>query len=122
MVLVSALGILVGLYNTMDGRRREIAILRSLGARPGHVFSVVVLEAVLLCVLGGITGIALGHAGVAVASPLLLEKIGVRVGPALGGFDALLLAGLAVIGALAGLLPAWKALRTPVAKNLHPID
>jgi putative ABC transport system permease protein len=122
VVLVSALGILVGLYNTMEGRRREIAILRSLGARPAHVFSVVILEAVLMCVLGGIVGVALGHAGVAVASPLLLEKIGVRVGPAVGGFDALLVAGLAVIGVLAGLVPAWSALRTPVAKNLHPID
>ncbi len=122
VVLVSALGILVGLYNTMEGRRREIAILRALGARPVHVFSVVVLEAVLMCVLGGLAGIALGHGGVAVASPLLLEKVGVRVGPAVGGFDAMLLAGLAGIGLLAGLLPAWKALRTPVARNLHPID
>ena len=122
VVLVSALGILVGLYNTMEGRRREIAILRSLGARPVHVFSVVILEAVLMCVLGGIAGIALGHAGVAVASPMLLEEIGVRVGPAVGGFDVSLLVGLAVIGLLAGLVPAWTALRTPVAKNLHPVD
>ncbi len=122
VVLVSALGILVGLYNTMEGRRREIAILRSLGARPAHIFSVVILEAVLMCVLGGIAGIALGHAGVAVASPILLEEIGVRVGPAVGGFDAMLLVGLAVIGLLSGLVPAWTALRTPVAKNLHPVD
>lgn len=122
VVLVSALGILVGLYNTIQGRRREIAILRALGARPVHVFSVVVLEAVLMCLIGGVAGVALGHAGVAVASPILLEEIGVRVGPAVGGFDVLLLAGLAVIGLLAGLVPAWTALRTPVAKNLHPVD
>lgn len=122
VILTAALMVLVGLYNTIQGRRREIAILRALGARPAHVFSVVVLEAVLTALLGGVAGLALGHVGVAAAAPYLLETVGVLIGPALGMLDAGVLGGLVVLGALAGVLPAWRALRTPVAENLHPID
>ena len=122
--VVAGLSILAALYNTIQGRRREIAVLRALGARPGHVFSVVVIEAVLICLLGGGLGLALGHGGVAVAAPILLDMFGIRIGA--GPVDVLLyvwiLGGLAVLGVLAGLLPAWRALRTPVAENLSPVD
>lgn len=125
LVLVSAaLSILAALYNSMHGRRREIALLRALGARRAHVFGVVVLEAVLICLLGGAAGIALGHLGVAGAAPYVLDEVGVRLG--LGAADVALwgklAAGLVVLGLLAGLLPAWRAYRTPVARNLHPTD
>ncbi len=122
VILTAALMVLVGLYNTIQGRRREIAILRALGARPAHVFAVVVLEAVLTALLGGVAGLVLGHVGVAAAAPYLLETVGVLIGPALGMLDAAVLGGLVVLGALAGVLPAWRALLTPVAENLHPID
>ena len=122
VILTAALMVLVGLYNTIPGRRREIAILRALGARPGHVFSIVVTEAVLTALLGGAVGLVLGHVGVAAAAPYLLEQVGVLIGPGPGPLDAIVLASLVVLGALAGVLPAWRALRTPVAENLHPID
>lgn len=122
VVLTASLMVLVGLYNTIQGRRREIAILRALGARPAHVFAVVVTEAVLTAVLGGAIGLVLGHVGVAAAGPYLLETLGVLVGPEPGLLDLVVLGSLVVLGALAGVLPAWRALSTPVAENLHPID
>jgi hypothetical protein len=52
------------------------------------------------------------------------SEVGVRLG--LGTADVALwgklAAGLVVLGLLAGLLPAWRAYRTPVARNLHPTD
>lgn len=125
LVLVSAgLSILAALLNAMQGRRREIAILRALGARRAQVFAVVVLEAVLVCLLGGVAGIVLGHLGVAGAAPHLLDEVGVRLG--LGTADlglwARLLGGVVVLGLLAGLLPALRAYRSPVARHLHPVD
>lgn len=124
VLVVGALSILVGLYNTIQGRRREFAILRALGARPGHVFSVIVIEAVLICLLGGVMGLVLGQVGVAVAAPLVLDQVGIRIGSSMVDLPlaGLVLAGLVVLGALAGLLPAWRAFRTPVATNLHPVD
>lgn len=122
VVLVGALGILVGLYNTLQGRRREIAVLRALGARPGHVFVVLLLEAVLLCLLGGLLGLVLGHLAVVLLAPGALAQYGVRLSADPGWLDLQVLAGLAVLGALVGLLPAWRGLRTPVAANLGGVE
>ncbi len=120
--VVSGLAILVALWSSIEGRRREIAILRALGARPVHVFSVVVLEAVTLCLGGGIAGLVLGHGAVAAVAPTLLEQFGIRIAPAVGALDFYALAAFVGMGAVTGLLPAWRAFRVPVAENLHPID
>jgi putative ABC transport system permease protein len=122
VVLVAALSILVGLYNTIQGRRREIAILRALGARPGHVFAVIVLEAVMICFLGGLLGVLLGQLALVTAGPILVENYGVNLSPSLGALELEIAGALAVVGLLAGLLPAWNGLRTQVAANLHPQD
>ena len=121
-VVVSALGILVGLYNTIHGRRREIAILRSLGARGWHVFLVIVLEALLLVLAGGLIGLIAGHLAIAAAAPTLLHEYAIRANPAPGMHDVLVLSGLALLGLIAGAVPALRGLRTPVAQNLHPQD
>lgn len=122
VLVVSAIAILVGLYNSIQGRRREIAILRALGARPWHVASVVVLESVFLCVGGGIVGLLAGHGWVAAVAPMLLDRFGIRIVPEFGAYDLVGLLALVGMGALVGLLPAWRAFRVPVAENLHPID
>ena len=122
IVVVAAIGILVSLYNTIQGRRREIAILRALGARPHHIFGVIVLEALLLCLLGGLLGLLIGHAGVLAAAPYLLQEYGAMVSSGIGAFDLQILGILAIIGVLVGILPAWRGLRTPVAENLHPTE
>lgn len=122
VLVVGALGILVSLYQSLHGRRREIAVLRALGARPRHVFVVILLEATLLCLLGGLLGLLLGHGALAVLAPRALAEYGVRFEAEPGLADLLLLALLAGLGALAGLLPAWRGLRTPVAENLSPLD
>lgn len=122
VLLVGGLGILVGLYNTLQGRRREIAVLRALGARPRDVFAVILLEALLLCLLGGLLGLLLGHGAVVVLAPAALAEYGVRVEADPGLLDLQLLGGLLALGAVAGFLPAWRGLRTPVAQNLSPVE
>ena len=122
VVVVAGLGILVGLYNTIQGRRREIAILRALGAGVHHVFAVIVLESLVLCLMGGILGLLLGHGGVAAAAPTLLRRYAVRADPSPGMLDVYVLVGLAVLGFVVGLIPAIRGLKTPVAENLHPQD
>ena len=122
VVFIAAMSILVGLYNTIAGRRREIAILRAMGARPGHIFSVIVLESLLICLIGGVSGLVLGYLGLAAAAPTLLETYGVTIDLGTGTLQLQVLAALVVVGLVAGLLPAWRGLRTPVAENLHPVD
>ena len=52
VALVATGSILAGIYNSMNERRREIAILRALGARRATVFSAIVLEAAAIAALG----------------------------------------------------------------------
>lgn len=124
VLLVAVLSVLASLWNAVQGRRREIALLRALGARRAHVFAVVVLEAVLVCALGGVAGVAFGHVGVAAAAPWLLAEVGIRI--ATGFLPAAVYGGIAggllLLGLVAGALPAWRAYRVPVARHLHPVD
>ncbi|MDJ0522237.1 MAG: ABC transporter permease [Planctomycetota bacterium] len=122
MIVVAGVGTMVSLYNTIAGRRREIAILRAVGARPRHVFSIIVTEALLLCILGGLAGILIGHGTVILIAPYLLDKAGVFLSLGFGTLDVAIAGVLVVLGLVVGLLPAWQGLRTPVAENLHPTE
>lgn len=119
--LVATASILASLHNSMSERRREIAILRALGARRTTVFSALVLEAATIAALGVTLGFLLTIAMLGAVAALLRNQIGVVLNP-LALHPILLWGPLAMVslGALAGLLPAWTAYRTDVANNLTP--
>ena len=78
VLAAAALSVMVALYNTMAERRGEIAVLRALGATRRRVFVTVLLEAALICLAGGLLGMALGHGGAALAAPFVEARAGVR--------------------------------------------
>ncbi len=120
VVLVSAIGILVSMVGSALERSRDVAVMRALGARRSHVLAVVLLEAVLLAVGGGLVGWVLGHGIVAAIGPLITTNAGVSAGffstAPLG--ELLLVPFLVGLAILAALLPALAAYRTDVAKWL----
>ncbi len=122
MIVVAGIGTMVSLYNTIHGRRREIAILRAVGAGPQNIFAIIVTEALLLCLLGGLLGLLLGHATVVLIAPYLLTEVGVFLSAGFGMLDVWIMLALAGLGLVIGLLPAVQGLRTPVAENLHPTE
>jgi putative ABC transport system permease protein len=121
VIFEGALSILAALWNTMNERRREFAILRALGARRRTVFSAIVLEASAIAVIGAALGYLLyGLVGLAAAAYLKNE-----VGVLLEVFVwqpvfAWVLPGAALLGIAAGILPAARAYATEVAENLRP--
>ena len=116
VIAVAATAVSVSLYNTMATRRREIAVLRALGAKRGFVVAVVMTESVLLCVGGACLGLLLGHLGARFAAPAIERYAGASFEPGLLlPQEPLLLMGMAVIGAVAGTLPAVRAYRVDVA-------
>jgi putative ABC transport system permease protein len=121
-VLVSSgISILLALYNSMAERRRQIAVLRAIGLSRGRVQGMVVAEACLIGLAGAITGVVLSLVGGFAAAAVLKERIGLVVHPDLDPRSAMIvLAGAVMLAALASVLPAIVAYRTPVADNLRP--
>jgi putative ABC transport system permease protein len=118
--LVSALSILVSIYNSMNERRRDIAVMRALGASRDVVLLVILLEALLIALIGGGLGWLVGHGIGWAASPAVEARTGIRVGllNATTAWELVLIPGLIVLATLAGLIPALSAYRTDVSRNL----
>jgi putative ABC transport system permease protein len=119
IVVVSAVGILVSIYISMNERRREIAVMRALGARRSTVRTIVLLESILLSLTGGLAGWVLGRTMIAALSPAIAARTGVAIGLApLESAELALVPALILLAVLAGYLPAMTAYRTDVAKAL----
>ncbi|MDG2358214.1 MAG: ABC transporter permease [Planctomycetaceae bacterium] len=120
IVVVAGIGIFVSIYNSMSDRKREIAIMRALGASRVTVFSIILSESLLLCLGGGILGLLMGHGLVVVAAPFIESQAGIMVNP--WSFDVMelvlfpILIGMAT---LVGFLPGLTAYRTDVADSLN---
>jgi putative ABC transport system permease protein len=121
VVVVSAVGILVSMVGSTLERKRDVAVMRALGARRSHVLSTVLVEAVLLAVGGGLAGWMLGHLIVGAIGPWIATNAGVSAGflSAAPTAELLLVPFLIVLAILAGLLPAIAAYRTDVARWLQ---
>ena len=122
VVLVSsAVGVMLALYNSMAARSRQIAVLRVLGASRGRVFGLVLTESLLISMAGAAAGVVLAYLGGMAASAWLKASIGLVIDPALDLRGTVIVAGGTVaLGAVAGILPAWRAYQVPVADSLRP--
>lgn len=119
VVLAGLLGMLTAILTSLGERRREMAVLRSVGARPRHVFSLMVFEAGALASLGVLAGVALTYAALALARPLLESRFGIFV-PLTGltRYDLAILVAIVAAALLIGLLPAWRAYRNTLDDGL----
>ncbi len=136
--VISGVSILVSIYNSMSERRKEIAVMRALGAGRSTVMAIVLLESIMLALGGGAVGWLGGHTLNALARPWVEMQTGVSIGlfdlappinvlELLGGNgimmvypELLLIPGLIVLAVAVGFLPALSAYRTDVARSLAP--
>lgn len=110
VLLVGVLSILISLYTSINERRREMAILRSLGASSRHIFGLLIYESSFLVLLGCIAGVASLYGVLIFVKPWLESNFSVylEVQP-LSITEWYYLGGIFVAGTLAGLIPAIKA-------------
>lgn len=119
IVVVAGVGIFVSIYNSMNDRRKEIAIMRALGAHRGTVFSIILGESLLLCVGGGLLGLLFGHGLVLIASPIVESQAGLILNPwKFEPMELVLFPVLIVMATLVGFLPGMTAYKTDVAQSL----
>jgi len=119
VLLVGLIGMLTSLLIGLEGRRRELAILRSVGARPAQLFGLITGEALLLTLLGILLGGLILTALFRLGQPLLEAQLGLHLG--LGTpqpREWLLLSALLATGFLVGLIPGWRAYRMSLSNGL----
>ncbi|MFQ5730605.1 MAG: ABC transporter permease [Planctomycetaceae bacterium] len=119
IIAVSGVSIFVSIYNSMADRKKEIAIMRALGARRQTVFAIILAESILLCFGGGLLGILLGHGLVFGAAPFIEWETGLIINPwAFERLELLVLPVLLAMASLVGFVPGMTAYRTDVADAL----
>lgn len=119
VVVAGLIGMLTSILTSLNERRREMAILRAIGARPWHVLFLMVSESALLASLGALLGLAIIGVLTALLAPALEARFGIFL--ELRGPNALewLIAGIVVLaGIIVSLWPAWRAYRNALADGL----
>ena len=121
-VLVVAAG-LIGMTTTLLAglaeRRREMAVLRAVGAGRGWVFALLIVESAMLAAAAGIAGAAAAHGAMLAGRALLADRFGLALaGGAPGLFDLAVVVGVTLAGVLAAAFPAWRAYRYSLADGL----
>src|SRR5215813_2203228 len=119
VVATALLGMVTMILTTLNERRREMAILRSVGARPRTILGLLMAEAGVLTVTGIALGVVLLYTGLLALQPYVDRSWGLYLPiDAPKPAELLTLAGIAVAGTLAGLLPALRAYRLSVADGM----
>jgi putative ABC transport system permease protein len=119
VVFAGLLGMLTAILTSLNERRREMAILRSVGARPQHVFTLLIAEAGILAASGVLAGIALCYGLLIAAAPLLERRYGLVLPlTGLAPGDLAILGAIVFAGLAMGSIPAWRAYRNTLSDGL----
>ncbi|EFP97877.1 ABC transporter permease [Vibrio caribbeanicus] len=119
VVVAGLLGMLSSLLTSLQERRREMAILRAMGARPRHIFSLLVLEASALTLIGLVIGTASLYVLLAAIGPIIQQNYGINLelNP-LSVYEWGLLVAVQLAGSIIGLIPAFRAYRQSLSDGM----
>ena len=119
VVLAGLLGMLTAILTSLNERRREMAILRSVGARPRHIFTLLIAEAGMLASAGVLAGTGLAYGVLFAAKPVLEQRYGIFLQPGgLTGYDVAILGTIIVAALVMAAVPAWRAYRNTLTDGL----
>ena len=119
VLIVAFAGMMTTLMTSLNERRREMAILRSVGARPRHIFRLIVQEAMGVTLGGILAGALLLQLLILILSPAISGRFGIHMNP--GWFSSVELAMMGIIllgGLLIGILPAYRSYRNSLTDGL----
>ncbi|PIV29534.1 MAG: peptide ABC transporter permease, partial [Zetaproteobacteria bacterium CG02_land_8_20_14_3_00_50_9] len=118
---VGLCGLVAVILASLNERRRELAIIRSVGARPADIFVLLTAEGVFITLSGILLGIALLYGISAAMAPLIQGHFGIAITPRPVSLDELwLIAAIIGVSLLASLVPGYGAYRMSLADGLTP--
>lgn len=119
LIAAAGLSVFIALYQALEERRYDLAIMRTLGASARRVMGLLLFEALLLSALGTLAGLALGHLATQAVGTLFREARQVDVTGWIWLPEETLIVAVAIaVGVLAAVIPAWRAYRTDIARTL----
>jgi putative ABC transport system permease protein len=122
VMVASGIAIMLALYNSMEQRRRQIAVLRVLGSSRARIFGLIVTESAIIGLLGAALGIVLALVGNQIVASIMKQRLNLVIDTRIPLIALLaVIVATILIASLAGIIPAVMAYRTPVARNLRPL-
>ncbi|MEZ5042013.1 MAG: FtsX-like permease family protein [Saprospiraceae bacterium] len=119
IIIVSALSIFISLYSSLKERKYELALMRVMGAGPGKLFRLIILEGIVLAVLGYLIGILISHGGMEIIAGFMRDSYQYSFsGWQFLNEEWVLLLGTLGIGFIAAIIPAMQASRMAIAETL----
>jgi putative ABC transport system permease protein len=120
VVLAGLLGMVTAMLTSLNERRREMAILRSVGAAPRQVCALLLFESATLALVGAITGTLLAFGLLSLFAPAIQGRFGISLqAHALSPVDLAFLAAVLIAALFLSLLPAWRAYRNTLSDGLQ---
>ena len=121
VAVVSLISLVAVVLAGLNERRRELAVLRAVGAGPRHVLLLLAIEGALVTLGGALLGALAAALAVLLAAPWLQQRLGITLlaeAPTLAQWG--LLGAVLAAGMLASLVPGWRAYRLSLADGLSP--
>ena len=119
VILIGILGMMISIYTSLESRRREIAILRSIGTSYIAIVALLVMESFIICFFGCILGIFISYISLYFLKPFILNKFGILISQnGLQNFDYIYILIIISFACLIGIIPALKAYRNSLTDGL----
>ncbi|MDD9196358.1 ABC transporter permease [Aliivibrio sp. S3MY1] len=119
VVIAGLMGMLTSLLTSLQERRREMAILRSMGAQPKHIFALLISEAVVITTFGIIVGLLGLYLSLSILQPIIQQYYGIAIELTLPSlYELKLLALVLCSGFIIGVIPAIQAYRHSLSDGM----
>ena len=118
IMVIAALSVFISLYTALKKRKHDLAIMRTMGASQTKLFTLIIVEGLIITLIGGIIGLVLGHLILAYISTQTSQSADFINAFTFYPFELIILLGAISIGIIAALIPAFKAYNTTISKTL----
>lgn len=119
IMALSFISVFISLYNSMRERKYELALMRTMGATRGSLFTLIILEGLVLTIAGMLIGLLLSRVGMTALANVMESEFRYDLGDLGVLASEWQLLGITIfVGVLASLLPAISAVRLDISKTL----